>query len=272
MNCKLRIIFACVFVTAMFFSAHLSAQKKNTRIDSLNTTLLHTTSDTERINILLELSSNSNDDTASKLKYVYDAMSLAQKIKWSKGISNANTQLGYYYTNRRHYDKALKYFQNNIQIAQSNHDGIDEIQSMELIAKCYDALGQHKKSLEYYYKILALNPDPDTKMGVYGDMGSIYTLIGDYTHALSSYVNSLKLLDEMLQSKKTGDIQDTLQKAGLLLNIGDIYLAMKQPDKAFENYNKVFAISKQIHDNTFETCLNPTPKPQNPLIMNKFKI
>ena len=85
-------------------------------------------------------------------------------------------------------------------------------------------------------------------MGVLADMGVTYSDIGDYPNALSCYIRSLTLL----QSQKAKDIQDTLQRAGLLLNIGEIYLLMSRPGQAQENYSSVLKISKQVKDDNLE--------------------
>ena len=47
-------------------------------------------------------------------------------------------------------------------------------------------------------------------------------------------------------------MQDTQQRAGLLLNIGDLYLAMAKPDKAFENFDKAHDIGVAINDKNFQ--------------------
>ena len=50
-----------------------------------------------------------------------------------------------------------------------------------------------------------------------------------------------------MRSKKRADEQDTVTKGGLLLNIGDIYLAMSQTDEALKNYNDVYELGKHIN-------------------------
>ena len=91
------------------------------------------------------------------------------------------------------------------------------------------------------------------QIGVLGDMGVVYSIIGDNLHALESYKRSLKMVDSVSKAKNaTKDIQDTLQTAGLLLNIGDVYLTMSQPEKALEYYDQVWQLSIAIKDLYFQ--------------------
>ncbi len=188
-------------------------------------------------------------DSIRKIHLVEDAKKQAEKINWYLEIANANRALGDVYFNCMHnYPKAFEYFQENVILAQKNNDDITESGALETIATRYQRLSLHAKALSYFNAALALNPDANIKMGVLGNMGVTYTNIGDFTHALSCYTNSLTILDSLLRSKKVNDIQDTFQMAGLLLNIGDIYLSMSQPDKSFETYTKVLKIGDKLND------------------------
>lgn len=241
-------------LVCIFNSFRSVAQVANTKTDSLRSIMSHAKSDTEKINATLELAASLPcEDSTQKLKLAAEAGQFANRISWNTGVIYANRLQGMIYFNCLHNtNKAFEYFGYNTSRAQKNGDKLNEAVSLETTAKYYEKLGQHEKALAYLEKILMLNPGPDMEMGVLGDMGYIYNNIGDYSRALSAYINSLKLLDHSLSEKRRSDIVDTFQKAGLLLNIGDIYLSITQPGKAFENYNSALKISEKIHDKNFE--------------------
>ena len=237
-----------------FFSGNTYAQSNAINIDSIKTLLQNATSDTGRINVTLILASTGDcRDTTSKLKYGNEAKLLAEKINWINGRIVTNNKLGDIYALcKNDYSAAIRYYQASAAISSESKNIVEEAKSLEYIATCYNNLGQHKKAIECYDKSLSLKPGPDMEMGILGNMGDAYISIGDFPHALSSYINSLKLLENTLASKKTVDHNDSTQKAALLLNISGIYMQMGQPDKAAENYNQVINISQAIKNKWIE--------------------
>jgi tetratricopeptide (TPR) repeat protein len=248
--CFLKISICLLLISLLPFA--LSAQNQNDRhfFDSLQT-VLKTANDSEKIRIVAEHIVHLMDckDSAEKIRLGEQAKLQAEKIRWNLEIANANRALGDVYFDCIHnYDKAFEYFHANVALAEKNKDVLSQSIALETIAKQYQKISQHGNALEYFNKAISLNRDADFTMGVLGDMGVTYTTIGDFAHALVCYTNSLRLLDSLLASKKTNDAQDTSQMIGLLLNIGDIYLSMSQPDKSFENYNQALKISNELND------------------------
>ena len=242
----------CLWAWAVFaVSPSLSFGQNNQHtIDSLQIALI-TASDSDKIRILAEQMVHLLDcsDTVTKIKLGEQAKRQAEKIRWNQEIANANRALGDVYLDCTHnYPKAFEYYKANVALAQRNKDKVVEALALETVAKNYERISRHTDALDYFNKALALDPDVDLKMGVLGDIGVTYTNIGDFSHALSCYTTSLELLDSVVRSKKTTDIQDTFQKIALLLNIGDIYLSASQPDKASENYSKALDLGIQVKE------------------------
>lgn len=189
------------------------------------------------------------EDSTNKLLIANEAKKLAEAIKWHEGVYKANRKLGeIYFSCLKDYPKAFDAFEDNVRFAHKYDDTINEAIALETMAKAYQKISQYQKALEYYNKVLGVRSDADMQMGVLADMGVVYNAIEDYNEALATYKNSLRMLDSVAAAKHAKDIQDTLLTAGLSLNIGDIYLAMSQPDKAMENYDKVQLLSIAIND------------------------
>ncbi len=250
-RCFLKLSICSLALLIINFSPSRAFARDNKYIiDSLETALT-TASDSQKIRILVEKMIQLLDckDSVTKIKLGEQAIRQSEKLRWNQGIASANRALGDVYLKCTHnYTKAFECYQANVNLAQRNNDRTAEVLALETIAKNYELILKHAEALEYFNKALALDPDVDLKMGILGDIGFTYTNIGDFSHALSCYTISLRLLDSVIRSKKTSDIQDTFQRIALFLNMGDIYLSASQPDRAFENYDKSLKLGKLVNE------------------------
>ena len=109
MSC-LRYIGFIIFLMISFSSVRIFGQDKRVNIDSLKTILQNTTSDTNRINILLALAAANPNHTAENLKYSIEAKSLAEKANWMPGLFKANDLIGGIYFFQKDYVTASGFF------------------------------------------------------------------------------------------------------------------------------------------------------------------
>jgi len=235
---------AIVFLSVVFYCSALPAQTDSRKIDSLKEVLAIVKSDTNKVLVLKALSASYDcSDTMNKLMYANKALQTSINSKWENGMISSYLVLGKIYDDcNRNILNAIKCHEAAAALAKSSGDKFDQATALEYLADDYFALAQYSKALDYYRQVLANNPGrPAILMGTLGEMGVLYTKLGDYPRALSCYDSSLKVLEIFVDSSKTSDI-NTLQMGGLLITIGDIYLAMAQYDKALENYNNAEAI------------------------------
>ncbi len=246
---KYFVVLISVFVLGQVPYA-LVAQTSQKGVDSLYAEYVKCSIDSDKVNILIQLSIRTGcRDSTKKLGFITKAFGLAEKLKWDKGRLICNKVLGDYLSScGNDYGRAISCYQNSAYLAETLKDTMNLVVALEKIAGNYENLAQHNQSLDYHNRALSLNPDPGVSMGILGNMGVIYCGIGDYSQALIYYNRVLGLLDNIVYSKKGGDKQDTATRGVLLLNIGDIYVAMLQPDKALENYEFVYRLSVATHD------------------------
>jgi tetratricopeptide (TPR) repeat protein len=222
-----------------------SIAQENPRFDSLVRAAGTAQQDSQKVAILLKLSSLA--DCAHKIQYAVNARDLSDKSKWMQGAIRSNMAIGHaYFSCGNNYAKALSCYILADSLAKREKDNRSEVLALGSIASIYQKNGQYKQAIDYYRQVLALKPDDDNEIGAWGNLGVAYNSIGDYGQALNSYYNSLRVLDRINKAKKN-DVVDSIQIAGLLLNIGDVHMEMGHPDKAFGNYDSVYKLGIITH-------------------------
>jgi len=243
-------IFLWFFFVFCLYSLKAFCQPDTKKIDSFKRLIEKAKTDTDKVKDFIALSKiTSCEDTRQKISYTNEALQLAVKINWEKGVIDANIIMGWIYAHcEKNYLNSIIYLEKAVSLAKKSSNKLAEALAKNLIANDYKNLSQYRKSIEFYTQVVELNADPDLKLGALGDMGIIYKTICDYPNALSCYDSSLKILDASICTTKNSDVSDTIQRAGLLINIGDIYLDMHDFDKALENYQIVQQLSVQTNN------------------------
>ena len=240
-----------VLLGACLFAIRAHSQSVSKKTDSLKRVIQNSKDDTSEVKNLLELSGMlSCDDTVNKIKFATEALHLAEKLNWNKGKTNADMKLGDIYEScTKNHLLSIQYFQEVVYLTESTGDKITEEYALASVAYDYERLTQYNNAIGFYRRALALRQSPEIELGILGNVGNDYINIGDYIAALDCYDSALKALDEFVSAKRKSSVNDTLHKAGLLITIGDIYLAMSQYEKALENYKKALELSEQTKNN-----------------------
>src|SRR5580765_466408 len=89
-----------IFLLVTSFLNSSSAQKRGQeRIDSLLAETHSANKDTNKVHLLIDLSFTYNSiDPDAGIKYGQEALDLAKKLNWKKGIADANRALGVNYS------------------------------------------------------------------------------------------------------------------------------------------------------------------------------
>jgi len=133
--------------------AAIHAFAPHDKTDSLLHVLKTAQNDTNKVNTLITLGEElylSQPDTA--LKYWQQALVLARKINFQKGLAEALGNVGYIYKQLGDPDKALEYHLQSLEIEKeiNNKQGIAI--SLNNIGGIYDDQGDPDKALEYNMK------------------------------------------------------------------------------------------------------------------------
>lgn len=230
----------------------ISSFAQQNPIDSLHLLLKTTGENTDKVNILYQLSEASNDDR-DVLNYASQALQLAEKLNYKKGIADASNNVGYAYMNLGDIPKALEFYHRSLKIQEElsvketdssavRASKIGIANSLNNIAYVYDNQGDITKALEYFHKSLTIREEIKDKAGTaqsLNNIGVIYKKKGDAARALEYFQKGLVIREEIKDKDGIG---------GSLNNIGTMYHHTGGMNKALEYYEKSLAIREETKD------------------------
>jgi len=213
----------------LLFALSTGAAFAQNAVDSLILSLKTEKDDTNKVNrlndILWELM-----DTDSGMVYGNQALALAEKLKWNKGIAETLRNIGTYCYARANYPLSLDYYFRSLKIEETtgNKQGIASCFSN--IGVVYKTENNYAKALLYYTKAFEIDSAMLNKKGMAADLGNIgnaYKGQNNYEKTLESHQRALQLYTELKNPK------------GMALNLGSIgnyYKTVSKYDDALKNY------------------------------------
>ena len=241
-----QILLICLltfFLSETSFGAKLRGQA---RIDSLLQSLNKETPDTQRVKTLQQLSFEySSMDPEKGIKFGNEAVLLAEKLNWEKGIASAHYYRGanFLYTSRLpealdDYLKGLSYFERTL-------DSNKMAGTYSNIGGVYAYQGKKEKALDYFLKALKINrvmsPGSNFESANLGNIAIIYHDRGDYKTALKYSLEALKICEDH-------NYIEMLPNA--IVSASAIYSEMNNYTKAYEFAIRALEIARKEQDMT----------------------
>lgn len=240
MNHNFKLLLA-VLCGVLAVTGELCAQKRGQAlIDSLKTELPRSKEDTGKVLLLLDISfysANINPDTG--LRYGTQALQLAEKLQFGRGIAEANRYIGINYNGRSLFPRALEHYLQAMKKYEELHDenGVAKTQvSMGLV---YMSKSDSANAIFYLQQALAKLKNQGKKnmvAKVLNNIGSVYLDALDLPKALTWYNEALR------QNEALGDISATESTTS---NLGGVYYEMKRPDDALTYYFRALKLNEQ---------------------------
>ncbi len=233
--CLISILF---LFGVLFNSAQAQNQQK---VDSLLNVLKTAKEDTNKVNQLNALGwelMNINPDTSTLLST--QALQLAEKKQWKKGIANSYNQLGWFNFLKGEYSFALENYKKAIVLWDQLNDKKGKATALGRIGSVYQMQGDYSKAVSYYLTALKIAEEMGDKnkiAGILGNIGVVYDGQGDYAKALDYYFKALKIKEELGAKSLTGST---------LCNIGVIYMKQADYPKALDYYFRALKIDEEL--------------------------
>jgi len=144
-------------ISSVLLFSFIKANAQFVRTDSLKQQLVLAKEDTSKVILLLQLASKytwSYADTS--VLYTQQALNLAQKSNYERGIEMAQAQMSMALITLGNYPLALDYGYKALAWKDKNHPTDGMVFSLANIAMCYREQGDYNGSLIYFRKALAL--------------------------------------------------------------------------------------------------------------------
>ena len=194
-----RLELICLLCTITVAPAFAQPKAGQALMDSLLAELPRAKPDTNRVNLLIDISyayyGYSNSNFNESISYANQALTLARKLMWKKGMVVAYKVLGNIYAIKSDNPPALTAYLSGLKIAE-------EIKDKSLIASItgnigylYSNLANYPQALAYYKKALKGAEElGNNSVGLWLSLiGEVYSEQGKYAKALDYHLKSLKL-------------------------------------------------------------------------------
>ena len=219
-----------------------SAQQLS-EVDSLEQALNTATNNTERIDILLQLSKKYRYvDLDKNLQYAQQAKDLAITMHDTASLVQSMNDIGTVYEFQGELDSALSLYNEALTISEKVSDDRATAVSLLHIGGVYKKKSYYTLALEYFLESLKLCEVLGLQQGIaanLGNVGLVYIELSEYEKALEHSFKALQL-SEKLEDKYLMSIQ--------LNNIGLIYGTQKKFDESLEYHFKSYELKQAINN------------------------
>jgi signal transduction histidine kinase len=228
-----------VFVVFLSFSK-IQAQNQYV-VDSLNQKLLTSVADTTKVMLLGSLAFEwQNNNPTKSLYYAQEALNLAQKINYKKGIGEGYHRTGNVYFTLGKYSKAMDFYYKALQIRSDLQDSLSIASTFNNIGICNQRQGDMamaKKYLLYSLDIRKkLGNDYQTYLG--------YTNLANWYIAMEAYDSAI--LNLKIAKTFTIDENHRLGISYVNMKLGEVLFLQGEIENAlgyflisYSNYNRL---------------------------------
>ncbi len=215
------------------------AQTEQSVIDSLLKELPNVEKDTDKVNLLYNLSdalSESNPDEG--IEYGQQGLEICKKMNWKLMQAKIYHAIGLNHLYKSDYNKALEYYTETLKLYEELGDKRNIAGGYNNIGNVYHRQSNDKKALEYYIMALNLAEEAGIKQfaaNITANMGNIYSNLKDHEKALECFIKSASYFEEM---------GDQYSIAGITGAIGAVYLKLGDYSKAQEYLSQALELSE----------------------------
>lgn len=172
-----------------------------------------------------------------------EALELARKNEFNKLIADAYNALSYISYVNNNYLKSLNYLLNAVELYKKYNDSILISSSYNNIAIIYKNIGDFDKALYYNNRSIEISQLKNDFIGI----GKTYCNIGRLNEFVGDFKNATLYYDLAIKNNENHDIINSIP----FRNIGDVYIELKQYNKAEKYYLKAIMLEKESHQDNF---------------------
>ena len=282
-----------VLLISLLFLSFIELTLNASNLDSLKIKLQKAKEDTNKVQILLEISGEKGViDGYESIRYSKEALALSTKLNYKPGKIKSCSALGEEYTKKAEYETAFKYLNDALKYCSELKEKDSYLVRInDCIAKIYYYKGDYKKALDLFLKNVtilenlkqkkelakafcdiaviqsynAIKFDESRKYvlkakAIYEDLkdtiniSRCLTLLADYSSQEEDYETALTYYKQSLA--QTEGLEDKHYFADNLNGIGNLYENTERYTEAISCFQKVILIEKELGDKrSLSICL-----------------
>lgn len=230
------VVISCLFLQLL--NAHTQDLQK---VDSLELSLKLAENANDKVDILLKLSNEfNNNDPTKALNYAQKACSISEEIDYENGRLNSLINMARNYWSITDYKTAMEFAVKAKELAEELSADRELALSLYIIGIIYFELDDYNKSAEYFFECLKINEQINDKEGI----GRTFSSIGSLNFKQKNYDKALEYFFKSLNIAK--EINDRFGIARGLNNIAAVYGDMADYSKACQYIEEALEINKKL--------------------------
>ena len=232
-----------IAILLSFFYIHPAFSQQH-EIDSLSKLLdKHSRQDSNRVNYMTALAFRySYKDPDKGLSLANEALLLAKKLKYEKGVARAYRMHGANYFKKSNYEKAVQYHKKSLDLCLKIKDSLCIADAYGNIGAIYNTRGLYDLAITYFKKTIPIYQKNKNLMNVeiaYFNIGNAYDHKNNLKDALKYTLKSLEIAEE---------IDDSIGLRYSYNYLGGLLNQQGKKEKALEYYQKALEIAQKSGD------------------------
>ncbi len=238
-NCFWAIVVLC---TAMLIPS-TSLATGEALLDSLRRELAAAESDSARIYWHQRLTwTLMGSDVEAALLHNDSSQRIAQSLSDSMALARGDYYRGLALRLKGDYAEAIPSLQQSLAYFEKHGTAMQSTGPLFNLGVVYGLIGNYEKSLEYYFREIAINEAENYDFGrgnTMNSIGSIYRKMGQFQKAKAAYKEAIEILKPLDKPWNT---------ANALSNLGGVYIEEGKPEKAQHYVEQALELDRSIDD------------------------
>jgi len=231
----------------LFIGQEAKAESEiNSLKDSLISELKSGKEDTNKVNLLLDLSFYSvSNNPDSCIIFGKQAEQLSRKLNFKNGTAGANRNIGLGYAAKSLFPMALHHYLIALKVYEQTNNKVGMAKVMLSVGGVYSTIKNFDESKIYLTKSLLLFKELDNKIAVskvLNNLGILHNRLLEYNTALDYYQQSLEI---------KAALKDSAGMESNLSNIASCYMSLKKYGKALNSFTEALNLNKNTGNANF---------------------
>ncbi|WP_240510791.1 tetratricopeptide repeat-containing sensor histidine kinase [Algoriphagus antarcticus] len=234
-----------IFLLSVTFINGSLAQ--TTKTDSLLLAIKKLNDDSVKVTYYLDLGLElMGSNTKQSIFYLDEAIKLASKINYKKGLANAYNAKGRAYAQQGNFQEASLNFPEALKYFREINDKTGEANMLSNLGSIYFMVGYNSKALELHFESLKISEELDNKLRIGTSLNNIGTVYlenrSTINEALTFFTKSLEVFQ---------GIEEQTGMAIAAMNIGEVYFIESKYDSAIYFHQMALELCDETIDATF---------------------